>query len=55
MKVLVTGGSKYRPGVDAVLYDPDHVAAAVLFAFTQPAGSVVREFVVCADRESSYP
>jgi NAD(P)-dependent dehydrogenase (short-subunit alcohol dehydrogenase family) len=46
---------RYRPGVDAVLNDPAGVAAAVVFALSQPAGCVVRELVVCADRETSYP
>ena len=47
--------AQYAPGPDAVLNDPDSVAAAVLFALTQPPGCTVRELVVCADRESSYP
>ena len=46
---------QYRPGPDAVLNDPANVAAAVVFALSQPAGCAVRELVVCADRESSYP
>ncbi len=46
---------QYRPGPDAALNDPANVAEAVLFALRQPAGSAVRELVVCADRESSYP
>ncbi|MDW5322383.1 SDR family oxidoreductase [Plantactinospora sp. KLBMP9567] len=46
---------QYRPGADAVLNDPGHVADAVLFALSQPPGCAVRELVVCADRESSYP
>ena len=63
--LLVPGGMRtaffdgreeqYRPGPDAVLNDPAHVAAAVLFALSQPAGCAVRELVVCADREASYP
>lgn len=47
--------AQYRPGADAALNDPAAVAAAVLFAIRQPAGCAVREMVVCADRESSYP
>lgn len=47
--------ARYRPGVHAVLNEPASVAAAVLFALQQPAGCAVRELVVCADRESSYP
>jgi NAD(P)-dependent dehydrogenase (short-subunit alcohol dehydrogenase family) len=47
--------AQYAPGPDAVLNDPASVAAAVLFALNQPPGCTVRELVVCADRESSYP
>jgi NAD(P)-dependent dehydrogenase (short-subunit alcohol dehydrogenase family) len=46
---------RYRPGADAVLNDPRHVASAVLFALRQPPGCAVRELVVCADEETSYP
>ncbi|MGW0435556.1 SDR family oxidoreductase [Micromonospora sp. NPDC003197] len=46
---------KYRPGADASLNDPAHVASAVLFALGQPAGCAVREMVVCAETETSYP
>jgi NAD(P)-dependent dehydrogenase (short-subunit alcohol dehydrogenase family) len=46
---------KYKPGPDAVLNDPRHVARTVLFALSQPPGCAVREMVVCADVESSYP
>ncbi|MEV4759306.1 SDR family oxidoreductase [Micromonospora sp. NPDC049559] len=63
--LLVPGGMRtaffddrteqYRPGPDAVLNDPAHVAQAVMFALSQPPGCAVRELVVCADRESSYP
>jgi short-subunit dehydrogenase len=47
--------AQYAPGPDAALNDPASVAAAVLFALNQPPGCTVRELVVCADRESSYP
>jgi NAD(P)-dependent dehydrogenase (short-subunit alcohol dehydrogenase family) len=47
--------AQYKPGPDAVLSDPANVAAAVMFALSQPPGCAVRELVVCADRESSYP
>lgn len=47
--------AQYKPGSDAVLNDPAHVAAAVMFALSQPPGCAVRELVVCADQESSYP
>lgn len=46
---------QYRPGPDAVLNDPADTAAAVMFALAQPAGCAVRELVVCAEQESSYP
>jgi NAD(P)-dependent dehydrogenase (short-subunit alcohol dehydrogenase family) len=63
--LLVPGGMRtsffdgrdeaYRPGPDAVLNDPAHVAAAVLFALRQPPGCELRELVVCAGTETSYP
>ncbi|MFC4105983.1 SDR family oxidoreductase [Micromonospora zhanjiangensis] len=63
--LLVPGGMRtsffderaeqYRPGPDAVLCEPANVAAAALFALSQPPGCAVRELVVCADRETSYP
>jgi NAD(P)-dependent dehydrogenase (short-subunit alcohol dehydrogenase family) len=63
--LLVPGGMRtaffdgrdeqYKPGPDAVLNDPADVASAVVFALNQPAGCAVRELVVCAERESSYP
>jgi len=46
---------QYRPGADARLNDPRHVAEAVLFALRQPAGCAVRELVICPSTESSYP
>ena len=46
---------RYRPGENAALTEPDSVAAAVLFALSQPPGCAVREVVFCADLESSYP
>jgi short-subunit dehydrogenase len=63
--LLVPGGMRtsffdgrteqYRPGPDAVLNDPANVAAAVLFALSQPPGCAVRELVVAPDMEPSYP
>jgi NADP-dependent 3-hydroxy acid dehydrogenase YdfG len=63
--LLVPGGMKtaffdgrteqYKPGPDAHLNDPRHVADAVLFALGQPAGCSVRELVICPSAESSYP
>ncbi|BCJ57362.1 SDR family oxidoreductase [Micromonospora endophytica] len=47
--------AQYRPGPDAILNDPADTAAAVLFALSQPAGCAVRELVVCAEQETSYP
>ncbi|UWZ34058.1 SDR family oxidoreductase [Dactylosporangium roseum] len=47
--------ARYRPGPDAVLNDPAHVAASIMFAVTQPRGCAVRELVVCAETEASYP
>lgn len=47
--------AQYKPGPDAVLNDPANVAAAVLFAVGQPRGCAVRELVVCAETETSYP
>ncbi|MBO4209603.1 SDR family oxidoreductase [Micromonospora echinofusca] len=50
-----TRDAQYRPGPDAKLNDPADTAAAVLFALTQPPGCAVRELVVCAEQETSYP
>jgi NAD(P)-dependent dehydrogenase (short-subunit alcohol dehydrogenase family) len=47
--------ARYKPGPDAILNDPANVAAAILFALNQPAGCAVREMVICAETESSYP
>jgi NAD(P)-dependent dehydrogenase (short-subunit alcohol dehydrogenase family) len=46
---------QYKPGPDAVLNDPANVAQAVLFALGQPAGCAVRELVIAAETETSYP
>ncbi|WP_046472227.1 SDR family oxidoreductase [Allosalinactinospora lopnorensis] len=46
---------QYRPPADAKLNQPEHVARAVLFALRQPAGCEVRELVVCASEEGSWP
>jgi NAD(P)-dependent dehydrogenase (short-subunit alcohol dehydrogenase family) len=46
---------QYKPGPDAVLNDPAHVAEAVLFALSQPAGCELRELVVAAATEPSWP
>ncbi|MBM0239159.1 SDR family oxidoreductase [Micromonospora sp. ATA32] len=47
--------AQYKPGPDAALNEPVDTAAAVMFALSQPPGCAVREMVVCAERESSYP
>src|SRR4051794_15953681 len=46
---------QYRPPPDARMNPPEVVADAVLFALSQPAGSEVRELVVCPSTESSWP
>ncbi|MHC9291489.1 SDR family oxidoreductase [Mycobacterium sp. LTG2003] len=46
---------QYKPPPDAKLNDPENVAETVVFALSQPAGCEVRELVVCASTESSWP
>jgi NAD(P)-dependent dehydrogenase (short-subunit alcohol dehydrogenase family) len=46
---------QYKPPADAVLNKPEDVARTVVFALSQPAGCEVRELVVCASTESSWP
>jgi NAD(P)-dependent dehydrogenase (short-subunit alcohol dehydrogenase family) len=46
---------QYRPGPGADLNDPRLVAEAVLFALTRPAGTEIRELVVCPSGETSWP
>ncbi|TDC85343.1 SDR family oxidoreductase [Micromonospora sp. KC606] len=46
---------QYKPGPDANLNAPADTAAAVMFALSQPPGCAVRELVVCAERETSWP
>lgn len=46
---------QYRPGPDAVLNDPADVADAVIYALTRPDGCEVRELVVAASTEPSWP
>jgi NAD(P)-dependent dehydrogenase (short-subunit alcohol dehydrogenase family) len=63
--LLIPGGMKtaffdgrteqYKPGPDAKLNDPADVAQTVLFALKQPAGCEVRELVVAASEETSWP
>jgi NAD(P)-dependent dehydrogenase (short-subunit alcohol dehydrogenase family) len=46
---------QYKPPPDAKLNKPGDVAETVVFALSQPAGCEVREMVVCASTESSWP
>lgn len=46
---------QYKPGPDARLNDPADVASSVVFALLQPPGCEVRELVVTASTESSWP
>lgn len=46
---------QYKPPPDAKLNDPGMVAETVVFALTRPAGSEIREMVVCSSEESSWP
>jgi NAD(P)-dependent dehydrogenase (short-subunit alcohol dehydrogenase family) len=46
---------QYKPPADAKLNQPEDVAGTVLFALSQPAGCEIREMVVCASTESSWP
>lgn len=46
---------QHVPGPDVRLERPENVADAVVFALTRPAGSKVREMLVCASIESSWP
>jgi NAD(P)-dependent dehydrogenase (short-subunit alcohol dehydrogenase family) len=46
---------QYRPGPEAQLNRPEHVAAAVVFALRQPHGCEIRELVVAPSTEPSWP
>lgn len=46
---------QYKPGPDADLNDPAATATAVLTALTQPVGSEIRELLVMASGEASWP
>ncbi|HKF89074.1 MAG TPA: SDR family oxidoreductase [Propionibacteriaceae bacterium] len=46
---------QYKPPPDAKLNQPADVAAAVVFALSQPPGCEVRELVVCSSTEASWP
>jgi NADP-dependent 3-hydroxy acid dehydrogenase YdfG len=47
--------AQYRPGADAQLNDPNDVAAAVMFALSQPPGCELRELVITPSTEPSWP
>lgn len=46
---------QYKPGPDAMLNDPNEVAATVLFALGRPPGCEVRELIVTPSVEPSWP
>jgi len=46
---------QYRPGPDAPLADPAEVAAAVVWILGRPAGIDVKELVIAAPGEPSWP
>jgi NAD(P)-dependent dehydrogenase (short-subunit alcohol dehydrogenase family) len=46
---------QYKPAADAKLNKPEDVAETVVFALSQAPGCEVREMVVCASTESSWP
>jgi NAD(P)-dependent dehydrogenase (short-subunit alcohol dehydrogenase family) len=63
--LLVPGGMRthffdgrpeqYKPGADANLAEPWEIAQAVVFALGRPAGVELRELVMAADTEPSWP
>lgn len=46
---------EFKPGPDQPLNDPADVAAAAVFALSQPAGCEIREMVVTPSVEPSWP
>lgn len=46
---------KYKPPADMKMNDPANVAAAVVFALSQPQGCEIRELVVTPSVEPSWP
>lgn len=46
---------EFKPAADQLLNDPEHVAATVLFALSQPERCEVREMVVTPSVEPSWP
>jgi NAD(P)-dependent dehydrogenase (short-subunit alcohol dehydrogenase family) len=45
----------YRPGPDAVLADPAHIADGIVWVLGRPDGLEVREIAIMAAGESSWP
>jgi len=46
---------QYKPGPEAKLNAPGYVADAVVYALRQPAGCELRELVITASTETSWP
>lgn len=46
---------QYKPGPDAMLNDPRHVADTIVFALRQPPGVELRELVITPSVEPSWP
>ncbi|WP_294569759.1 SDR family oxidoreductase [uncultured Arthrobacter sp.] len=46
---------QYKPQDDSRLNDPERVAAAILFALSQPRGCEVRQMLICHEEEGSWP
>jgi NAD(P)-dependent dehydrogenase (short-subunit alcohol dehydrogenase family) len=46
---------QYKPGPDAQLSDPAHVAQAILTVLQMPVGCEIRELVVATSTEPSWP
>jgi len=46
---------RYKPGPDAELADPRHVAEAIIGVLRQPAGCEIKELVVTGPNEVSWP
>ena len=46
---------RYRPPDETKLNPPEHVADVIAYALHQPAGSELRELVVCHEEEPSWP
>lgn len=46
---------RFRPGADDLLLDPARVADAVVHVLSQPTGCEIRELIVAASTEGSWP